>query len=293
MRARPTWRPTTSWRGCVRLDQPRDRSWVHRSSRGRFTTGTPPRQLGPSPYGSSPTRFAREEPCSAPDGRETASDSTRSMMGWTRRLALLADQFALNVARGGRRDLGASGPRAHPALRVARDPAPRMCPRRLVVAARVSVRHRPAEGLGGSDDPPRPRGPRSHRIDVHGNDELARVGSAFNSMADKLQVSRDELQHLALHDSLTGLPNRALFMEQLEHALARARRKGTPVSVLYLDLDGFKTVNDTLGHEAGDEVLVDVAGPSSSSRCARSTPSLDSAATSSGSCWRRSSRAPR
>jgi len=100
----------------------------------------------------------------------------------------------------------------------------------------------------------------SHRIDLHGNDELARVGSAFNAMADKLQLSRDELQDHALHDSLTGLPNRALFMQQLEEALARARRKGTPVSVLYLDLDGFKIVNDTLGHEAGDEVLVDVAG---------------------------------
>jgi diguanylate cyclase (GGDEF)-like protein len=99
----------------------------------------------------------------------------------------------------------------------------------------------------------------SHRVEVHGNDELARVGSAFNAMADKLQLSREELQHQALHDPLTGLPNRALFMEQLEHALARARRKPTPVSVLYLDLDGFKTVNDTLGHEAGDEVLVDVA----------------------------------
>jgi diguanylate cyclase (GGDEF)-like protein len=99
----------------------------------------------------------------------------------------------------------------------------------------------------------------SHRVAVTGNDELARVGSAFNAMADKLQLSREELQHHALHDPLTGLPNRALFMEQLEHALARARRKGTAVSVLYLDLDGFKTVNDTLGHEAGDEALVDVA----------------------------------
>ena len=66
-----------------------------------------------------------------------------------------------------------------------------------------------------------------HRVDVHGNDELARMGSAFNSMADKLQVSREELNHLALHDSLTGLPNRALFLEQLQHAIARARRKGT------------------------------------------------------------------
>ena len=97
-----------------------------------------------------------------------------------------------------------------------------------------------------------------HRIHVHGNDELAKVGSAFNAMADKLQAGREELQHLALHDPLTGMPNRALFLEQLQHAIARARRKGTPISVLYLDLDGFKSVNDELGHAAGDELLVGV-----------------------------------
>jgi diguanylate cyclase (GGDEF)-like protein len=108
-----------------------------------------------------------------------------------------------------------------------------------------------ATRLGGED--------LSHRVDVHGDDELAKVGSAFNVMAERLQQSRDELHHLALHDTLTGLPNRALFMEHLEHAIARSRRRGTPITVMFLDLDGFKAVNDTLGHEAGDEVLKSVA----------------------------------
>jgi len=99
----------------------------------------------------------------------------------------------------------------------------------------------------------------SHRISVEGEDELGRVGSAFNVMADMLQASRATLHHQALHDTLTGLPNRALFVEQLQLFLVRSRRRETAVSVLYLDLDGFKDVNDTLGHRAGDELLVAVA----------------------------------
>jgi diguanylate cyclase (GGDEF)-like protein/PAS domain S-box-containing protein len=69
----------------------------------------------------------------------------------------------------------------------------------------------------------------------------------------------DELRSRAWHDSLTGLANRALFSDRVEHALARSRRQGAPLAVLFLDLDEFKTVNDTLGHSGGDALLKEVA----------------------------------
>jgi diguanylate cyclase (GGDEF)-like protein/PAS domain S-box-containing protein len=67
------------------------------------------------------------------------------------------------------------------------------------------------------------------------------------------------LTHLAYHDPLTGLSNRSLFREHLEGALVKAERKGEHLALLYLDLDGFKSVNDTFGHETGDRLLVAVA----------------------------------
>ena len=100
----------------------------------------------------------------------------------------------------------------------------------------------------GSDD-------LSNRVEVGGDDELSRVGDAFNTMAVRLKTSRDELQRQAHHDPLTGLPNRELFMEQIDHAKNRAMRRGEAFSLLYLDLDGFKYVNDSCGHHVGDELL--------------------------------------
>ena len=68
----------------------------------------------------------------------------------------------------------------------------------------------------------------------------------------------NELRHQALHDPLTGLPNRSLILDRLEQMLSRGRRQDIPVAALFIDLDDFKEINDTLGHAVGDELLVTV-----------------------------------
>jgi diguanylate cyclase (GGDEF)-like protein len=86
---------------------------------------------------------------------------------------------------------------------------------------------------------------------------VGRVWS-FHDVTDKNRLV-NELAHQAFHDSLTGLANRALLRDRLEHAIARSRRSGATVSVLFCDLDRFKIINDTLGHDTGDALLVEVA----------------------------------
>ena len=87
------------------------------------------------------------------------------------------------------------------------------------------------------------------------------VGGMVINLRDITDRKRaeDELSHSAFHDSLTGLANRALFHDRLQHALSRTARTGLEVAVVYLDLDGFKMVNETSGHEAGDLMLIEVS----------------------------------
>jgi diguanylate cyclase (GGDEF)-like protein/PAS domain S-box-containing protein len=72
--------------------------------------------------------------------------------------------------------------------------------------------------------------------------------------------AEERVQHLAHYDELTGLPNRNMFHERLSQAFSQAQRHDKPLAVLFIDLDGFKIINDTLGHDAGDRVLKEVAG---------------------------------
>ena len=95
-------------------------------------------------------------------------------------------------------------------------------------------------------------------VEVTSDDEIGRLGASFNTMVAAIAERERQITHVALHDGLTNLPNRKLFVEQLDHALAR-RRDDARLMVVYVDLDDFKVVNDTLGHPAGDALLRNVA----------------------------------
>ncbi len=98
------------------------------------------------------------------------------------------------------------------------------------------------------------------------DDEVGKLVDGFNFLVGKLhqeeaarKESEDRLKFLALHDSLTGLYNRAMLEDRLEQALGRVERDGSQIALLFCDLDGFKAVNDQHGHDAGDAVLRQVA----------------------------------
>lgn len=106
----------------------------------------------------------------------------------------------------------------------------------------------------------------SGELPVERKDEIGELARSLHQMRQQitqnlsqLQSNQQELEHLALHDVLTGLPNRRLFVTQLEKAIIHARRYGGEVGVLFIDLDDFKHINDECGHDAGDLVLKTVA----------------------------------
>jgi diguanylate cyclase len=93
---------------------------------------------------------------------------------------------------------------------------------------------------------------------IKGRVDSDQLGRSINYAVERKQAEM-KLQHRALHDSLTGLPNRALFLDRLTHAVAWSKRHKSTFAVLFLDLDRFKVINDSLGHEVGDQVLTEVA----------------------------------
>jgi diguanylate cyclase (GGDEF)-like protein/PAS domain S-box-containing protein len=101
----------------------------------------------------------------------------------------------------------------------------------------------------------------SQQVASFDDDCVSFLRSVANVLAEAIERFRteEETRHRALHDPLTNLPNRTLFQDRLEHALRLSRRSDTGVAVFFLDLDQFKAINDTLGHQMGDELLLALA----------------------------------
>jgi diguanylate cyclase (GGDEF)-like protein len=93
---------------------------------------------------------------------------------------------------------------------------------------------------------------------LNSNDEIGTLATAFEAMSGSIRKSDEQIRYIAFHDTLTGLPNRAMFQEYLGHVIADARRNQKQFALLFLDVDDFKRINDTLGHETGDRLLQEV-----------------------------------
>ena len=96
-------------------------------------------------------------------------------------------------------------------------------------------------------------------LEVTSTDELGELTSAFNKMTLDLRAAESRVTYLAYHDSLTGLANRRLFMNRLQHVISNVSRYQCSAALIYIDLDGFKQINDSLGHAKGDAVLREAA----------------------------------
>ena len=136
----------------------------------------------------------------------------------------------------------------------------------LVLAGVLSTRllrplgqlRRQAAALSGPEPVAPPEWARDDELGQLGR-HLGAVHTQIRSFIRELETKNAQLQRLAMHDQLTGLPNRRLLRELFEHAAATARRDSATLALLFIDLDNFKSVNDTHGHAAGDELLVAVS----------------------------------
>ena len=89
--------------------------------------------------------------------------------------------------------------------------------------------------------------------------EVTKINEEITSLNKEIKLSENKVKYLAYHDHLTGLPNRLFLSEQLNHAISLASRTEKMIATMFLDLDDFKMINDTMGHDIGDELLVEVS----------------------------------
>ncbi len=103
------------------------------------------------------------------------------------------------------------------------------------------------------------KGDYSHHIKLNSNDEFGLISLQFNEMARKIAKREHELDELAHRDVLTQMPNRVMFQKRSDTAINRAKRLNSKLAIFFLDLDEFKIINDTLGHDVGDKLLIEVS----------------------------------
>ncbi len=103
------------------------------------------------------------------------------------------------------------------------------------------------------------KGDYSHHIKLNTNDEFGLISLQFNEMARKIEKRERELDELAHRDALTQMPNRVMFQKRSDAAINRAKRLNSKLAIFFLDLDEFKIINDTLGHDVGDKLLIEVS----------------------------------
>jgi diguanylate cyclase (GGDEF)-like protein len=95
-------------------------------------------------------------------------------------------------------------------------------------------------------------------VGIPRDDEMGQLATAFNRMGTEISAREEQIRFQGSHDGLTGLPNRTLFLDHLALWIASAKRRGTLVGMVMMDLDRFKEINDTLGHSLGDDLLVEI-----------------------------------